>query len=72
MDFSQAMLDDYVSRWGEVFVVLDSDREYELHGSESYTVDSGMVTVEGMSGDEWVKVSFPLKAIEHVYTHKEV
>lgn len=65
-----------VKRLGEVFVVLDSDREYIVHGTEGYElveyVDFTEVRIEGMKDDEYVKAEFPLDAIEHVYTHKEV
>lgn len=72
MEYDESTLSDKVSRFGEVFVVLDSDREYQIHGSESYTVEDGEVRVEGVQGDEYVIVEFPLSAIEHVYTHREV
>lgn len=78
MEYTEDYLSHVVSRFGEVFVVLDSDREYQLHGQESYDVhdghpDSGQVVrVEGMKDGEYVIAEFPLDSIEHVYTHKEV
>jgi len=83
MDYTKSYFEDVVSRYGEVFFVLDSDREYEVHGTDSYeffevddptsaSSDYEFVRVEGKRGDEWLKVEFPLDAIEHHYTHKEV
>lgn len=76
MEFTEPLLEEYITRWGEVFVVLDSDREYQIHGLESVDFDdrgeSTLVNVEGLQGDELVKVEFDLADIEHVYTHREV
>lgn len=76
MEFTKEILEEYLTRWGEVFVVLDSDREYELHGTDTVDYsdrgDNTLVRVEGLHGDEWVKVEFDLADIEHVYTHREV
>lgn len=72
MDFDESELADRVDRWGEVFVVLDGGEEYQIHGTESYEVYDGVVRIEGMSDDEYVIVEFPLDAIEHFYTHREV
>jgi len=72
MAYSEQQFVDAVERFGEVFFVLDSDREYQVHGTESYELDSGAVRVEGMQGDEYVIVEFPLDAVEHHYTHREV
>jgi len=83
MDYTEDYFEDVVSRYGEVFFVLDSDREYEVHGTDSFefteapdpssaSTDYTMVHVEGKHGDEYLKVDFPLEAIEHHYTHKEV
>lgn len=76
MEYRREHLDDAVQRFGEAFVVLDSDREYVIHGTEGYEykarVGGTFVRVEGLRDDEWVKAEFPLDAIEHVYTHREV
>lgn len=77
MEYTQADLDDAVYRFGEVFVVLESDREYEIHGTEEYEYkDSAtggtLVRVEGLHGGEYLKAEFPLDAVEHVYSHREV
>jgi len=72
MEYTAEYLADAVSRLGEVFVVLDSDREYQIHGTEQYEITDGIVRAEGMQGDEYLVVEFPLDAIEHHYTHREV
>jgi hypothetical protein len=83
MDYSEDYFEDVVSEYGEVFFVLDSDREYEVHGTDQYefqeapdpssaSTDYTMVHVEGMHDGEFYKVDFPLDAIEHHYTHREV
>lgn len=72
MAYSKEQFEDVVERFGEVFFVLDSDREYQVHGTESYEVDNGVVHVEGMKDGEYLVVEFPLGAIEHHYSHKEI
>lgn len=61
-----------VEEFGEVFVVLDSGVEYEVHGTRGYEITDGVVEVEGLSGDEWIIARFSIESIEHFYTHKEV
>lgn len=79
MDYNRSRLESKVEKFGEVFVVLDSDREYIIHGTEGYEfVNEGSqfstteVRVEGMQDGDYVVAEFPLDAIEHIYTHKEV
>lgn len=72
MGYTKQQFQDTVERFGEVFFVLDSDREYIVHGTEGYDLDDGVVRVEGMQGDEYVVAEFPLDSVEHHYTHKEV
>lgn len=75
MEYTRELFESKVSRFGEVFVVLDSDREYQIHGSESYEfLDTDEVYVEGVDSEsgEYVIAEFPLDSIEHVYTHREV
>lgn len=72
MAYSEQQFENAVKRLGEVFFVLDSDREYQVHGTESYTLNSGTVRIEGMQDGEFLVVEFPLDAIEHHYTHREV
>lgn len=77
MDYTESYFKDVVLQYGEVFFVLDSDREYEVHGTDSFefqetSAGHTMVHVEGMHDGELLKVDFPLKAIEHHYSHAEV
>lgn len=82
-NYTKDMIKDKIERFGEVFVVLDSDREYEVHGSESIEFkDSGSnlpskrkfteIRFEGMRDGEFVIAEVPLDSVEHVYTHREV
>jgi len=72
MGYTEKKFVDAVEEFGEVFFVLESDREYEVHGTRSYEIDDGIVEVEGLQGDEYLIVQFPLDAIEHHYSHREV
>jgi len=74
MAYSKQEFEDAVERFGEVFFVLDSDREYQVHGKEGYKIseDSGIVRIEGMQDGEYLVVEFRLDNIEHHYTHKEI
>jgi hypothetical protein len=74
MGYTKTQFEDAVERFGEVFFVLDSDREYEVHGKEGYKIsdDSGVVRIEGMQDGEYLVVEFNLYDIEHHYTHREV
>lgn len=76
MEYTKSAIDAIVSRLGEVFLVLDSGEEYELHGKRSYEytkiAGTDCLTVEGMRGDEYIIAEIPLDSIEHHYTHKEV
>lgn len=55
---------------GELMVVLESDREYELHIHDTEFGDDGEITTEGMMNGEYKVVTFPASAIEHYYVHK--
>ena len=76
MEYDKQLVDEVVGSFGEVMFVLDSDREYIIHGREGYTYrdrqGGTFVRAEGMKGDEYVVVEFPLDAIEHHYKHKEL
>lgn len=72
MGYTKGQFERAVRKLGEVFFVLESGKEYIIHGAEGYEIDSGIVKAEGMNGDEYLKVSFPLEAIEHHYTHREI
>jgi hypothetical protein len=73
MSYTKEEFESAVEELGEVFFVLESDREYIVHGKDGYTIDSGgVVTVEGMKDGELVMAAFPLDSIEHHYTHREL
>jgi len=67
---------ELVEQYGEVFFVLGSDREYGIHGTDSFEFVEGsnsiLVRVEGIRGDELLVVEFPLDSIEHHYSHREL
>lgn len=72
MSYTKEQFEDAVAEFGEIFFVLDSGEEYEIHGTRSYELEDGIIEIEGIQGDEYVIVQFPLDAIEHHYSHKEV
>lgn len=74
MHYDKSRFESVVEEFGEVFFVLDSDREYEVHGKRSYEFKNfgDTVEVEGKQGDEYLIVTFHLDNIEHHYAHKEV
>lgn len=77
MKYDKGTFEAVVSRLGEVFFVLDSGEEFIVHGNEGYDFrdigGSEYVRVSGIQDDgEFVVAEFPLSAIEHHYTHKEI
>lgn len=76
MGYTRQAFEDAVAEFGEVFFVLDSDREYEVHGERGYEFNrvgrEYAVEIEGMQDGEYLVVQFPLSSIEHHYSHKEV
>ena len=73
MGYTNQEFEQVVEQFGEVFFVLDSDREYQVHGKEGYEfVDTDKVRVEGMQDGEYIVAVFSTDSIEHHYTHKEV
>lgn len=79
MAYSVSQLKDKISRFGEVFLVLESGKEYEVHGTESIDFinqatqrKTTEIRVEGMRNGEYIIAEFPLDSVEHVYTHREV
>lgn len=78
MQYTTDQIEEKVKRFGEAFIVLDSGVEYQIHGMEEFSVNMGPpgpeLRVEGFDPDngEYIVAEFPVDAIEHVYTHKEV
>lgn len=66
-------VEDVLEHYGELMVVLESDREYALHPHDT-TVRRDYVRTEGIEegGSEYLTVEFPIDAIEHWYTHAEL
>lgn len=57
--------------YGEMIVVLDSDRSYALHVNDTtFDHDEGMVYTEGMEDGEYVDAEFPASAVEHIRGHR--
>lgn len=56
---------------GELMVVLESDREYELHTHDTEMASEEFVRTEGMRDGEYVLAQFCATDVEHYYVHKE-
>jgi len=53
-------------------VVLESDREYDLHPHDT-KIEDGFVKTEGINEEgEYLEVTFPIERIEHYKLHREV
>jgi len=76
MAYTKEQFSRAVKSFGEVFFVLDSGRKYEIHGERGYETfeNNGrtFVEAEGLHDGELIIVQFPLDAIEHHYSHKEI
>lgn len=78
MYYDKKQFEQTVAQFGEVFFVLDSGKEYIVHGREGYEIVDGVageptgVRVEGQRGDEYIVAVFDFDDIEHHYTHKEI
>jgi len=71
-EFDTTDIEAELTTTGELMVVLDSDREYELHIHDTeFDEDSGTITTEGLMNGEYKVVTFPASAVEHFYIHKE-
>jgi hypothetical protein len=56
---------------GELMVVLDSDREYELHTHDTEAASDKFVRTEGMRDKEYRVIQFRAEDVEHYYIHRE-
>jgi hypothetical protein len=81
MQYTLEDVQQKVSRWGEVTLVLHSGETYQIHGSEQFRVTNDAdddeeteIHVEGFDPEcgEYIVAEFYPDAIEHVKTHKEV
>lgn len=72
MTYTTEDIEDFLYETGELMVILDSDREYDLHIHDTeFDHTSGHITTEGMLDGEYVFAKFPADAIEHTRWHKE-
>jgi hypothetical protein len=62
-----------VEQNGELHVVLESDRQYVLHTHDTEVVSETLIKTEGIEedGHEYLKVQFPVGAVEHTFVHME-
>lgn len=71
-EYSASDVRDVLESTGEVMVVLESDREYELHLHDTeFDENANTITTQGMFNGEYRYVTFPASAVEHHYIHKE-
>ena len=66
----QERIENALSKAGELMVVLESDREYDLHPHDT-SIEDGYVLTEGMKEGDYVEVTFPVERVEHYYLHRE-
>jgi len=68
----QERVENALSNAGELMVVLESDREYDLHPHDT-NIEDGFVKTEGINEEgEYLEVTFPIERIEHYKLHREV
>lgn len=74
MSYTTEQLEEMMkNRASELMVVLDSDREYELHLHDTdFDHDAGRVESRGMIDDDYFHVQFPAETVEHVRWHEEL
>lgn len=70
MTYTSNDIQDILKETGEAMVVLESDREYELHIHDTEFLDSGEIQTEGMKNGEYSLVRFPAERVEHIRWHK--
>jgi hypothetical protein len=66
----QDKLEDALANAGELMVVLESDREYDLHPHDT-EIEDGYVHTEGLKHGDYLEVTFPVERVEHYYLHRE-
>jgi len=68
-------LQEALDHYGELMVVLESDREYALHPHDTaFNEEDELVYTEGIPEDanEYLKVEFSPDEVEHYYSHSEL
>jgi hypothetical protein len=72
MTYTTDDIEDFLYNTGELMVILDSDREYDLHIHDTeFDHDAGHITTEGMMNGEYVVAQFLASTVEHVRWHKQ-
>lgn len=72
MTYTTDDIEEMLYDTGELMVVLDSDREYDLHIHDTeFDPGAGEITTEGMMDGEYVVARFPAESVEHALWHKE-
>lgn len=84
MGYTKEQIEAKRDHFGELMLVLESDREYDFHNftatfgdevdDDSLRADE--VRIEGLREEggstEHIVVDIPLDSIEHIYSHREV
>ena len=72
MTYTTEDVKDFLYDTGELMVILDSDREYDLHIHDTdFDHEADHIETAGMMDGEYVIARFPASAIEHVRWHVE-
>jgi len=72
MTYTTKDIEQELAETGELMVVLESDREYDLHTHDTtFDHDMGTIETEGMLDDAYVVAKFPAARVEHTRYHKE-
>lgn len=72
MTYTSEDIEQMLNETGELMVILESDRDYDLHIHDTeFNHDDGSVVTEGMKDGEYVFARFPAERVEHVTWHKE-
>ncbi|AGM11376.1 hypothetical protein M199_gp046 [Halogranum tailed virus 1] len=72
MTYTSEDIENLLTEMGELMIILESDREYDLHVHDTeFNHDSGEIETEGMLNGEYVFAQFPAERVEHVRWHKE-
>lgn len=72
MTYTTEIIQERLEATGELMIVLESDREYELHLHDTeFRHEDGIVETTGMIDGEYVVTQFFASRVEHTYIHKE-
>lgn len=81
-EYTLEQIEEKAQHYGEMMVVLESDREYDFH---NFTVTTGPTDgdnlpplaenefrIEGMHEGDDLVVDIPVGRVEHVYAHRDL